>query len=171
MVKVSLIYAQNEDGAIGLKGSHPMPWHFPEDMQRFAALTKGKAMVMGSSTFDSLPRILPGRFHYVMTRSQGLPRLGRLDQVQFLNSLEQVFEKATLHAEELFVIGGGDILNQAMHWADTIYRTVVLNTPLRGRELAKVKKPGEDPIWKRFKLTDTQRIDDRLIFETYERII
>jgi dihydrofolate reductase len=169
-MKINLIYAQNEDGAIGLAGPHPLPWHHPEDLARFKELTAGKSLVMGMDTFDSLPRLLPGRFHYVLTRRNGLPKLGRLTSVQFLNSFEQVLEEARkLDMTEVFVIGGAGILNDLIGKADTIYRTMVLNHPLKGK-LARVLKPeDEDPVWKDYKCVETSYVGDRLVFNTYEK--
>ncbi|MNQ24420.1 dihydrofolate reductase [compost metagenome] len=125
---------------------------------------------MGMDTFDSLPRLLPGRFHYVLTRRNGLPKLGRLTSVQFLNSFEQVLEEARkLDMTEVFVIGGASILNDLIGKADTIYRTMVLNHPLKGK-LARVLKPeDEDPVWKGYKCVETSYVGDRLVFNTYEK--
>ncbi|HMJ92932.1 MAG TPA: dihydrofolate reductase [Allosphingosinicella sp.] len=63
---VTLIVARAENGVIGRDGG--MPWHLSEDLKRFKALTMGSAMVMGRKTFESLPRLLPGRRHIVITR-------------------------------------------------------------------------------------------------------
>jgi dihydrofolate reductase len=170
-MKISLIYAQNEDGAIGLAGPHPLPWHHPEDLERFKKLTMGKGLLMGMNTFDSLPRLLPGRFHFVLTRGKGLPRLGRLASVQFLNSIAgAVIAAEELDMEELFVIGGASILNTMLGKADTIYRTMVLNTPLATGDLAKVHMPerGESPQWDKYKCVKTEYVEDRLVFLTYE---
>ncbi len=61
-----LIVARADDGTIGDKGR--LPWHLPADLKRFKALTIGKPMIMGRKTFDSLPGLLPGRRHIVLTR-------------------------------------------------------------------------------------------------------
>lgn len=62
-----LIMARAANGTIGRDGA--MPWHLPADLKRFKALTIGKPMVMGRKTFDSLPGLLPGRRHIVLTRA------------------------------------------------------------------------------------------------------
>lgn len=169
-MKINLIYAQNEDGAIGLAGPHPLPWHHPEDLARFKELTAGKPIVMGMHTFDSLPRLLPGRFHYVLTRGKGLPRLGRMASVQFLNSFDQVVESAKqVDMDELFVIGGAGLINSLIGTADTIYRTIVLNTPLEGK-VARVWRPEDKaPAWRDYGMITHQIVDDRLIFQRYEK--
>ena len=61
------IYARAANGVIGDAGT--LPWHIPADLKRFKALTLGKPMIMGRKTFESLPGLLPGRRHIVLTRS------------------------------------------------------------------------------------------------------
>lgn len=60
------IYARANDGTIGHGGT--LPWHIPADLKRFKALTMSKPMIMGRKTFASLPGLLPGRRHVVLTR-------------------------------------------------------------------------------------------------------
>lgn len=63
---LTLIVARATNGVIGRDGG--LPWHLPADLKRFRALTMGGAMIMGRRTFDSLPGLLPGRRHIVVTR-------------------------------------------------------------------------------------------------------
>ena len=63
---VVLIVAVAANGVIGSEGK--LPWHIPADLRHFKALTMGKPMVMGRKTFESLPGLLPGRRHIVLTR-------------------------------------------------------------------------------------------------------
>ena len=66
---VGLVWAQAANGVIGDRGT--LPWHLPEDLARFKALTMGATVVMGRATWDSLPasvRPLPGRRNVVLTR-------------------------------------------------------------------------------------------------------
>jgi dihydrofolate reductase len=63
--EIILIYARAANGAIGLDGD--LPWRLPADLKHFKALTLGKPMVMGRRTFESLPGLLPGRRHIVLT--------------------------------------------------------------------------------------------------------
>jgi dihydrofolate reductase len=65
---ITLIVARARNGVIGRDGK--LPWHIPADLKRFKALTMGSAMVMGRRTFDSLPGLLPGRRHIVLTRDR-----------------------------------------------------------------------------------------------------
>lgn len=64
-----LIVARARDGTIGNAGT--LPWHLPQDLRRFKALTMGHPMIMGRKTFDSLPGLLPGRRHIVLSRESG----------------------------------------------------------------------------------------------------
>src|SRR5947199_10721765 len=64
--RITLVIARSRNGVIGRNGK--LPWHLPADLKRFKALTMGSAMVMGRRTFDSLPGLLPGRRHIVLTR-------------------------------------------------------------------------------------------------------
>lgn len=61
-----LIYARAANGVIGKDGD--LPWRLPADLKRFKSLTTGKPMIMGRKTFESLPGLLPGRRHIVLTR-------------------------------------------------------------------------------------------------------
>jgi len=64
--EITIVLARAINGVIGK--DNRLPWHIPGDLKRFKALTMGSAMIMGRKTFDSLPGILPGRRHIVMTR-------------------------------------------------------------------------------------------------------
>ena len=63
---ITLVVARAINGVIGR--DNRLPWHIPGDLKRFKALTMGTVMVMGRKTFDSLPGLLPGRRHIVLTR-------------------------------------------------------------------------------------------------------
>jgi dihydrofolate reductase len=63
---VTLVVARAANGVIGRDGG--LPWHISADLKRFKRLTMGSVMIMGRRTFDSLPGVLPGRRHIVLTR-------------------------------------------------------------------------------------------------------
>lgn len=170
-MKVSIIYAQDITGAIGLAGPEPLQWHHKEDLERFKRLTQGKSIIMGTNTFDSLPKQLPNRFHYIVTRSKGLPRLGRLDDVQFVNSVEQAIERAASHGEEeVFIIGGAAIINNNINIADTIYRTTVLDHLVEPSDKAVRVTPFEvrPEKWTHLTVREVSSTDN-LVFETFRR--
>ena len=114
---VALIVARATNGVIGRDGK--LPWHLPADLKRFKALTMGSAMVMGRKTFDSLPGLLPGRRHIVLTRDPGWSAEG----AEVVHSVEQALELA---GERISVIGGAEILAQFLPVADRIELTEVL---------------------------------------------
>lgn len=66
MREIILVVARATNGVIGRDGT--LPWHLPADLRHFKAVTTGLPMIMGRRTFDSLPGLLPGRRHIVLTR-------------------------------------------------------------------------------------------------------
>lgn len=65
-MNIALVVAVAEDGTIGNKGG--IPWKYKEDMQHFRSITAGGAIIMGRKTFESLPKLLEGRTHVVITQ-------------------------------------------------------------------------------------------------------
>lgn len=117
---ISLLAALAEDRAIGR--GNTMPWHLPDDLKRFKALTLGKPILMGRKTAQSLGRALPGRLNLVLTGSGQVPFAG----MQAVDSLEQALElTAQAGAGELCVIGGGQVYAQLLDQADRLYLTHV----------------------------------------------
>ena len=101
--KLFCIYARAANGVIGNEGG--LPWHIPADLRRFKALTMGLPMIMGRKTFESLPGLLPGRRHIVLTRSADWHGEG----AQVARSME---EALALAAEgEAAVIGGAAVFD------------------------------------------------------------
>ena len=66
--EVVFVVARADDGTIAVDGQ--VPWRIREDLQRFVAHTRGTPMIMGRKTFESLPGLLPGRRHIVLTRNR-----------------------------------------------------------------------------------------------------
>lgn len=119
-MKLSLIVAANTEGAIGR--NNELLWHLPKDLKRFKTLTMGKPILMGRKTFESIGKPLPGRTSFVITRNSAF----QADGVVTCASLEDAVQKARgTHADEAFVIGGGEIYIQALPLADRIYLTRV----------------------------------------------
>ena len=67
--EILLVVARAENGVIGREGG--LPWRLPEDLRHFRRVTAGAPMIMGRRTFESLPGLLPGRRHIVLTRAPG----------------------------------------------------------------------------------------------------
>lgn len=115
--QVFLVVAVAENGVIGDAGG--MPWHIPADLRRFKQLTMGKPMVMGRKTFDSLPGLLPGRRHIVMTRDTQWQAEG----AEVAHSLDAAL--ALANAPQIAVIGGAQVYAQALPVASRIELTRV----------------------------------------------
>ncbi len=114
---IQLVVARARNGVIGRDGK--LPWHLPADLKRFKALTLGTAMVMGRRTFDSLPGLLPGRRHIVITRDRDWTAPG----AEVVHSLPEAF--ALAQPDVVSVIGGSEIFALAVHFATRIELTEV----------------------------------------------
>jgi dihydrofolate reductase len=114
----SIIAAMDRNRAIG-KGNR-MPWHLPDDLKRFKALTRGHHVVMGRKTFDSIGRLLPGRTNVVITRQLAYTQPGAI----VVHSLAEALQRCAGDPEP-FVIGGAEIYQQAMAAAGRLYLTKV----------------------------------------------
>lgn len=122
---INLIVATGNNGEIG--GSNGLLWKLSSDLKRFKAITMGHPMIMGRKTYDSIGKPLPGRASIVVTR-QGDQEDRQIDpdtRLIWVNSLEEALEKARMLDNEVFVIGGGQIYEQALPVADRIYWTRV----------------------------------------------
>ena len=117
-MRLTLIAAMAQNRVIGADGQ--LPWHLPQDLAHFKALTLHKPIVMGRLTYESIGRPLPRRRNLVLTRTRDYQPIG----VDVFHSLEQVI-KATELDEELMVIGGGQIYTQSLPLAQRIQLTVV----------------------------------------------
>lgn len=120
--EVFLVAAVAANGTIGADGT--MPWHIPADLRRFKALTMGQAglghpMIMGRKTFDSLPGLLPGRRHIVLTRDRNWQATGAEVAHSFDDAL------ALANAAQIAVIGGAEIYALALPAAARLELTEV----------------------------------------------
>jgi len=113
---VSLIVAMTRDGVIGRDNA--MPWHLPDDLKHFKALTMGKPMLMGRKTFDSIGKPLPGRTSLVLTRDPKWRAAG----VTVVRSLDDALE-AVAGAAELCVVGGAEVFRLALPIAHRMHLT------------------------------------------------
>lgn len=122
MTRVTLIAALARNGVIGRDGK--MPWHLPEDLKHFKATTIGHPLVMGRKTYESIGRSLPGRRSIVITRD---PQW-RHAEVEVAHSFEEALTLAGV-ADEVFVVGGGEVYQSAMPFAQRMVLTEVDQTP------------------------------------------
>jgi len=118
--EIVLIYARAANGAIGHEGG--LPWRLPADLKHFKALTMGKPMVMGRKTFDSLPGLLPGRRHIVLTRGESLG-----DGAELAGSVADALALAATDnaSGEIAVIGGAAIYDLFLPIAHRIELTQI----------------------------------------------
>lgn len=114
---LSLIVAAAENNVIGK--DNKLPWHLPDDLKRFRQLTKGKTVIMGRKTFESIGRPLPERQNIVVS--------GTIEKVPagivLVRSLDEALRRAG--GEEVFVIGGAGLFKEASTKADRLYLTRV----------------------------------------------
>src|SRR5665811_1829226 len=96
--------------------NNTLPWHLPADLKHFKALTMGHHIVMGRKTYESIGKPLPGRTSVVVTRNADYSTPG----VIVVHTLEAAIA-ACGDDDEIFVIGGAELFNQAINLADRIY--------------------------------------------------
>jgi dihydrofolate reductase len=121
---ISLIWAMSENRVIGLKDK--LPWHLPADLWHFKQLTLGKPILMGRKTWESLPGILPGREHIVLTHDKAYTA----DGCTLVHSFEQALIMLK-DASEVMIIGGAALFEHVLPLADRLYITLV-HTTLEG---------------------------------------
>lgn len=118
-MKISLIWAMADNRVIGIENR--LPWKLPADMQWFRQNTLGKAIIMGRMTFESFgAKPLPGRRNILVSRNNDYQAEG----VEVFTSLEAALTAAN-DMEEVMVIGGMSIYQQALKRADRLYMTLV----------------------------------------------
>ena len=121
MTNVTMIVAVGRNGVIG--DGAAMPWHLSEDLKYFKRTTMGHPMVMGRRTFDSMG-VLPGRRSIVVTRQEDWSHPG----VETAHSLDEALALAG-PADEVFVVGGGEVYRLAMPFASRLLVTEVEQSP------------------------------------------
>src|SRR5574339_652358 len=120
---VSIIVAASENMAIGK--DNQLIWHLPADLKFFKNTTMGHHMIMGRKTFESIGKILPGRTSVIITRNANYNVEGAI----VVNSMKEAIEKAKANNEtEAMVIGGAELINISLEYADKIYLTEVKET-------------------------------------------
>lgn len=157
--EVILFIARADNGVIG--DNDKIPWRLPEDQRRFKGMTMGKPMIMGRKTFDSLPGLLPGRRHIVLTRDAEWEAEG----AEIAYSPEAALKSA--NAPHIAVIGGAEIYQLFIDKADRIELTEVHTAPP-----GDTKIPAIDPqIWQETSREDFPASDGKpaYSFVTLER--
>src|SRR3954471_12951276 len=121
---VSLIVAMGRNRAIGTATG--LPWHLPRELKQFRAITTGKPVVMGRKTLEHVGRPLPNRANIVLTHRRDFAQQGIL----VAHSVEEALAVARLEAErlganEVVVIGGGEVYAAFLPFVERLYVTVV----------------------------------------------
>lgn len=126
-MKVAIHVAIAENGVIGRENG--LPWRLSTDMRRFKEMTMGNPIIMGRRTWESFPRRpLPGRLNIILTRDRAFQAEG----AEVVGTLDDALRLATEQArhlpgaEEICIIGGGEIYRQALPIADRLRVTHVL---------------------------------------------
>lgn len=118
MQPLVLVLAVGDGGVIGKDGK--VPWHIPEDLKHFKAMTLGHAIVMGRKTWDEVGKPLPGRRNLVVSRT-----VRELPGAEVFATLEEAIAGARTTDPEPRVIGGAQIYAAALPLATTIHLTEV----------------------------------------------
>lgn len=118
MTQLSIIVAIANNQVIGVNNT--LPWHIPEDLKRFRALTTGHHIIMGRKTYESLGRLLPGRTTVIVTRNKDYQLEGAL----IAHSLETALALCK-NDNEVFLIGGAELYQDGLKLADKLYLTKV----------------------------------------------
>lgn len=115
---IIMIAAVAENSALGK--NNELVWHLPNDFKRFKSLTTGHHIIMGRKTFESFLRPLPNRTHVVITRQKDYQPEGCI----VVDSIEKAIEVCPENKTS-FIIGGGEIYNLGLPFADKLEITRV----------------------------------------------
>ena len=115
---ISIIVAMARNRVIGAKGA--IPWHLPNELKRFKAITMGHHLIMGRRTWESIGRPLPGRTSIVVTRQRGYRAPGAVVAHSFNEAIARCGGD-----DEIFVIGGAELYAEALPRATRLYLTLV----------------------------------------------
>ena len=138
--EIVLILARADNGVIGREGA--LPWRLPADLRRFKMLTQGRPMIMGRKTFDSLPGLLEGRRHIVLTNDSGWQE----DGAEVVHSVDEAIR--TANAPHIAVIGGAEIYQLFLPRADRIELTQVHAEPDGDTYMEPFDKTGWQEVWR-----------------------
>ncbi|HEY0413527.1 MAG TPA: dihydrofolate reductase [Allosphingosinicella sp.] len=115
---ITFVVARADNGVIGSDGR--LPWRLRSDMHHFRRVTMGKPMIMGRKTFESLPRVLDGRRHIVLTRDPDWHAEG----AEVVHDIKEALETVQGLAEAT-VIGGAEVFRLFLPYAGQVWLTEV----------------------------------------------
>ena len=125
-MKLTMVVAIGQNGEMGLKNT--LPWSMPSDLKHFKQTTLGGVLIMGRKTFESLPGILPGRDHIVLSRQKDLVLGPQVCIAHSLRSLENLLE-TKYQGKKGFVIGGAEIFSLLAPFTDKAYISHIQASP------------------------------------------
>ena len=114
----SLVVAMSRNGVIGR--NNQLPWRLPADLAFFKRTTMGHPVIMGRRTYESIGKPLPGRLNVVVTHRKDFAAPG----CTVVHSMDEAY-RAVGNAQEVSIIGGSAIFEEALPKADTVYLTEV----------------------------------------------
>ena len=115
---ISMIAAMTADRVLGK--DNQIPWHVSHDQKNFKKVTTGHVVIMGRNTFDSMGRPLPKRRNIVVSRTM-VPG----ERVEVYRDIATALEKAGVGGADIFIIGGAQIYEQCMPYADTMHLSYI----------------------------------------------
>jgi dihydrofolate reductase len=118
MVRIIIIAAVAKNRVIGK--DNKLPWHISEDLKNFKRLTTGNTVLMGRKTFQSIGKPLPNRHNIVISRS--MPATSGVDVCR---SVEEGLQKARSYGRDVFIIGGANLYQEMLPYADMMYISYV----------------------------------------------
>lgn len=125
---LSHIVAAAENDVIGV--NNDLPWDIPEDMKFFKDKTKGRAMIMGRKTYESVGHPLPHRLSIIVTRQKDykVDNPNAVVKPDLATAIEFAKTQVSKWGDEIFIIGGGEIFKESMDMVDVIYLTRIHKT-------------------------------------------
>lgn len=137
--------------------NNKLPWHFPADLTHFKNLTTGQTVVMGRKTYESIGKLLPNRVNRIVTRDRNL----KVEGAEIYYSIEKALENYV--TDDLYVIGGSNIYEQTLQYAEKIEETIVPTLVTQGDAWYPTINMND---WK----ITSEREEDGLIYSTLSRI-
>lgn len=113
---ISIIVAMDRNRLIGSRNQ--LPWRLPADLRRFKQITMGHPIIMGRKTHESIGKALPGRENIVVSRTKGYRSAG----CTVVSSLDAALATSS-SADEVMIIGGATLYEQALPRTQCIYMT------------------------------------------------
>lgn len=166
-IPVALVVAVAKNGVIGMEGG--MPWHLSSDLKRFKRDTIGKPVIMGRKTFDSIGKALPGRLNIVVSRSDfsadNTVHATSIDAALFLAE-GWAREK---NAEEICIVGGGQIYRDTVSRASKLYVTHVMAEPEGDTRFPEIDEAMWQPVY-REEVPVGEKDSAETLYVVYQRV-